>query len=226
MAENIKLAPTLEAKWLRIGGWVALGAAELACITYAAQSASNAQALDLGGGIILQTDVVMKAAMQVAAGLSLLLGPAVAVYLWRGSGKSRWKRLQAWVAIAASVVGLGIAASNLSGYNAWTRGQASAEAAASGELYAVAQANAARAAEGRALLSSADRRRLEAAERPLEAKRDVGDWLRALGTLLLISAMGSGFVIQPPKPATSRRNKRAPKRNDTSELDRARANRT
>lgn len=187
--------PRRQAQALFWGGMLALAAAELGGVTYAMQTASQAQTLDLGGGVIVQTDVVLKAAMQIAAGLCLAIGPAVAAYQWRGSARNKTKRAFAWVAIAASLIGFVVATTNLSGYMAHTRGQHVAEAAASGPLYDLAVANAARAAAGLAYLSSRDRELLEAAQAPATARRSFGDIAKAALMLALISAMGSGFSV-------------------------------
>lgn len=214
-------APTRQAKALFWGGMLALAAVELGGVTYALQTASPDQVLDLGGGWTIQTDVVLKAAMQIAAGLCLALGPAVAAWQWRGSKRNKGKRALAWVAIAASLVGFAIACANLSGYQAWTRGQHEAAVTASGPLYAVAAANAERARLGQGHLSSSDRAVLRAAEAPTTARRSVGDVLKAGFILLLVSAMGSGFAVAKaakPKRTTKARSTKRPRGDNVEEL--------
>lgn len=204
--------PAKQAKALFWGGMIALGAVELGGVTYAMQTASPDQVLDLGGGLALQTDVVLKAAMQIAAGLCLAIGPAVAAWQWRGARRNKTRRAYAWVAIAASIVGFAIAAGNLSGYRAWTRDQHVTAAAAESPLYRVALANAARAEAGQGYLSASDRAALRAGEAPTTAQRTLGDWIGAGLTLLLVSAMGSGFQVAGAGRAKRTRRPKAARR--------------
>jgi len=212
--------PQWQSQTLLVGALLALGAAELGAVAYAYQSASRSQILELGG-FGVPTDVVLKTAMSVAAGLCVALGPAVAAHLWRSGRKGQ--RRQALLAIAAALVGLCVSTSNLSGYFAWTRGQREIETVTSNPLYAVAVANAERVARGEiSYLTGADRRLLSEGQALSAAARDGGDVGRALFVLILISAMGSAYRL-PAKPKAAKRTRR--RRNDTSEIDGARAKR-
>lgn len=211
--------PAWQSKALLAGALAALLAVELAAAAYAYQSASRAQVLALGGGVEIATDVVLKTAMSIAAGLALALGPSVAWHLWRG--KRVGLRRQAYLAIAASIAGLVIATTNLSGYSAWTRQQRTVEAVTTNPLYALAVDNAAKVRSGElAYLSGADRTLLREGQALTTAQRDFGDVARAVLILLLVSGMATAYRL-PHTPKKARDRSR--KLNDTTELDTARA---
>lgn len=220
--------PAWQSKVLVAGALAALAAVELSAATYATQTASRDQILVVLG-IAIWTDVVLKTAMSLAAGLALALGPVIALHHWR-SGTAKAKRQLAVLAAGAALVGLFISTSNLSGYYAWTRQQNAAEVTRSGALYELAEANAARAIEAartagapQVYLSSSERALLEAGQAPVTAARTEGDIGRALLILALVSAMATAYRL--PEPAKQAKRSRARKRNDTSELDGARAKR-
>jgi len=187
------------------GALTALAAVELSCATYAWQTASTAQTLELGG-LAVPSDVALKTAQSVAAGLCVALGPAVALHLWR-SGRVALRR-QAWLGVAAALVGLVVSTSNLSGYYAWTRQQHAAEAAAASPLYAVAQAAAARALAEDGYLAHADRVVLERAQTPATAARSGGDVARALLILTLVSGMSAAYRLPGKAKAQPKRRAR------------------
>jgi|GEM_PF-6854603 len=193
----IQTPPAWQSQVLLAGALAALAAAELGAVAYAFQSASMSQVLDLGG-MMVPTDVVLKTAMSIAAGLCVALGPVIAAHLWR-SGRKGLRR-QAYLAIAAALVGLCVSTSNLSGYFAWTRSQREVETIRANPLYAVAAANAAKVVSGEiSYLIGADRELLAAGQGLSAADRNGGDVGRALFILVLISGMGSAYRL-PTRP--------------------------
>lgn len=202
------MAPTWQSRCLLAAALLALAAVEIGAAAYAFQSASRAQILTVGG-VVIHTDVALKTAMSIAAGLALALGPVIAIHKWRTGRKGA--RREAVLAGVACLVGLVVSTSNLSGYFAWTRGQLAVEQARTNPLYRVAAANAEAVVQGRAAyITGADRRILAAGLGQATAVRDGGDVMRALGILLLVSGMATAYRLpgEPRAPAKRRRKPR------------------
>lgn len=195
------MAPIWQSWALLIAALLATGAVEVASAAYAFQSASRAQVLDLGG-VAIQTDVLLKTLMSIAAGLAVVIGPSVAIYKLSKQGERT--RRQGYLAVAVCVVGFWLAAGNLSGYFAWTRDQRAVEVAQDNPLYDMAAANAARVARGEAAyLTGDDRRILREGQAQITARREAGDVARAAFILALISGMATAYRL--PKGASLKR---------------------
>lgn len=167
-------------------------AAGLGGVIYAEQTASPSQSF-----YGIQTDVALKTAMAVSADLGVAFGAIVTAWLWRTGRKGL--RKQAILAGVMTAWALLISTGNLSGYFAWVRNQTQVEAVRANPLYALAQADAERAARGQIWLSSADRRILEQGQTLATATREGGDVSKALAVHLLILGFGAAFRLPVPR---------------------------
>lgn len=201
---NLKSAlPEIQSRVLLGAGLAALAAAALGSAVYAFQSASDSQQV-----YGIPTDAVIKTVLAVAADLGVALGAAVTAWLW-WSGRKSYQRQAVW-AIAATALAFSLGVSNLSGYSAWTRAQHSADAAQANPLYAVAVANAERAAaDPRYFVSGSDRRLLAAAQTPDTAQRDFGDVMKAIGLHILVLLFGFSYRLPTRRKATKRKAKQS-----------------
>lgn len=205
-------APIWQSRTLITLAVAATVAIECASIAYAAQSASRSQVLDLGFGPI-QTDVLLKTLMSVAAGAAVVIGSVVAAHQWRRR-HMRGRLSLAWIAVAVTAVGFVISTSNLSGYFAWVREQRAVEVVRDNPLYMAAAANAARVARGELLyLTGDDRRILREAQQVATADRTLGDVGRAGFMLALVAGMATGYRLTDKRPGDApEQGKAKPKR--------------
>jgi len=200
------VAPVWQSVLLQVSAVCAVVAIEAAGMAYSMQSASAAQVLDLGGGMKVHTDVVLKSVMSVAAGLSVVYGPTIALHFWRRGGAR--KRVLTVLAAAVSVVGFFVSASNLSGYTAWTRTGRDIEVTRANPFYAMAVADAEAVQAGRKpYLPSEERAILLRGQTQTTATRPFGDVLKAGAILLLVSGMATGFRL-PTRQQTAPRQQR------------------
>lgn len=212
-------APKWQSRTLIVLAVAATVAVEIASVAYAAQSASRSQIIDLGFGPI-QTDVLLKTIMSVAAGASVVFGSVVAAHYWRRR-HMRGRLAQAWIAVVVTLVGFVISTSNLSGYYAWVREQRAVEVVRDNPLYMAAAANAERVARGElAYLTGDDRRVLREAQQVATADRTAGDVGRAAFMLALVAGMATGYRLtdkrsgdmpEQGKPKRKTRKRRAPR---------------
>lgn len=198
------LAPARESAALFVASLAALCAAEIGAGVYAAQSAASAQAL---WGI--PTDAILKTALSVTAGLGVAFGAPVTAWLFRTGRKGL--RGQAWLAALMTALALVISASNLSGYFAWTRGQAEAEAVQASMAYRTAARLQARREAGEAVyIRREDEAVLRSGEPPADAERELGDIVKAFGVHLLILGFGA-YRLPAQRKAPARKRKPAAK---------------
>lgn len=184
--------PQWQATLLFWGAMLTTAAAGLGGVIYAEQSASPSQTV-----YGIPTDVALKTAMAVTADLGVALGAIVTAWLWRTGRKGL--RKQAILAGVMTAWALMIATGNLSGYFAWVRNQTQVEAVRANPLYALAQADAERAARGEIWLSSADRHMLEQGQTLSTATRDGGDVSKALAVHLLILGFAAAYRLPAPR---------------------------
>lgn len=195
--------PELQSRILLVAGLACLGAAAFGSAVYAFQSASDSQ--EVYG---IPTDAVIKTILAVSADIGVALGAAVTAWLW-WSNRKTYQRQAIW-AIGATALAFSLGVANLSGYSAWTRAQHAADAARSNPLYAVAQANAERAAaDPRYFVSGTDRRLLQAAQTPDTAKRDFGDVLKATGLHILVLLFGFAYRLPTRRKQAKRKAKQS-----------------
>lgn len=191
-------APVWQSRALIVLAILATIAVEFATAAYNYQSASRSQLLDTGLGFTIQTDVLLKTLMSVAAGASVVIGSVVMAHHWR-KRNMKGRMGQAIVAIIVTVFGFVVSVSNLSGYFAWVRDQRAVEVVRENPLYRAAAANAERVARGELpYLSGDDRRILREAQQLTTAEREPGDVFRAIFILGLVAGMATGYRLTEP----------------------------
>lgn len=192
MSNHNLTLPTWQSRALLGSALAALAAAEIGAGVYAFQSASSEQVF-----YGIPTDAVLKTVLSVAAGLGVAFGAAVTAWLWRTGRKGL--RRQAWLAMFMTAWALTISVGNLSGYFAWTRAQAAAEAVRETESYRQALARE----RAGVYVSDDDRRTIRRGEAPVDAERELGDLSKAFGVHLLILGFGAAYRL--PAPVKKRR---------------------